>query len=72
MQPYADELRDIHYKQKPVQHNTIILHHREFGHTIRSYNQIRRDLYLNSPYIQAPIQSARKLARRLRTIIKSA
>lgn len=54
MTPYADELRDIHYKQKPVKHNTVILHHREFGGEITPLNQIYFRTFIHEPFIGRP------------------
>lgn len=64
MIPYADYLRDIHYKPKPVKRNTSILHYREFSDQITSLKQIYHQIFFHEPWIETP-------RRRLRTVVKS-
>jgi hypothetical protein len=66
MKPYADELRDIHYKAKPVKANTSILHHREFGTTIKPLEQIYYEVFFRIPFIEKPMLKLRSLRNRIR------
>jgi len=69
LQPYADELRDIHYKPKPIQANTAILHHREFGETITPLETIYHQIFFRTPFIETPLATLRRLKERLRSLL---
>jgi hypothetical protein len=68
MQPYADELRDIHYKVKPIKNNTVILHHREFGESITPLNEIYHKVFFRVPFVETPLAKLRSLRSRLRSL----
>jgi len=61
MLPYSDYLKDIHYEAKPVKRNTIILHHREFGKSIASLNEIHWRIFVKMPLIDKPRAMLRRL-----------
>jgi hypothetical protein len=63
MPPYADNLRDIHYKETTVSKDTILLHHREFGTEITPLKEIRYRVFVYQPFLEAP---KRRIARVLR------
>lgn len=52
MTPYADLLRDIHFKGTKINRQTVILHHREFGEAITSLDQIYHHVFVDLPWIQ--------------------
>ena len=64
MKPYADELRDIHFKEKPIKANTAILHHREFGTSITPLDQIYHNVFFRIPFIETPMRKLRSLKSR--------
>jgi hypothetical protein len=66
MLPYADSLRDIHYKGTLVNRHTILLHHREFGEEITPLDAIYYRIFIQEPYFQRPRQKLRQLLRRLK------
>jgi len=68
MQPYGDELRDFHYKAKPIKRNTVILHHREFGTSIKSLDQIYHEVFFRIPFVETPLSKLRNLKRRLKSL----
>jgi hypothetical protein len=63
MQPYSDYLKDIHYQEKPVKRNTIILHHREFGESITPLSDIYYRVFFKTPFVDKPRSFLRKLRR---------
>lgn len=73
MTPYADFLRDIHYKETSINRHTSILHHREFGESITSLDEIYRNIFIRMPLIDSPRQAVyrqlRKFKRRLRPLV---
>jgi hypothetical protein len=54
MPPYADNLRDIHYKETAVSRDTILLHHREFGTEITPLETIKYRVLIHQPFIETP------------------
>ena len=72
LRPYADSLRDVHYKQAPINRHTILLHHREFGDSITSLNEIYYQVFLKAPLIDGPRAYLRKLAGIARGVSKRA
>ncbi len=54
LQPYADSLRDIHYKEAPVNRRTILLHYREYGETITPLDAIYRQVFFLDPFVSRP------------------
>ena len=66
MMPYSDYLKDIHYEAKPVNRNTIILHHREFGESITPLDDIYYRVFIKDPFIVKPLAYLRKLGRRIK------
>ena len=72
LQPYADELRDIHYPARPVASNTCILHHREFGEQITPLNQIYRRVFFEDPYLKPLLAQGRSLRSGLKRLIRQA
>jgi hypothetical protein len=71
MKPYADHLRDIHYKQKPVKRNTAILHHREFGTEITPLEKIKYRVLVHQPFIETPKRTIKQVLHGLKRSIKS-
>jgi len=55
MTPFADGLRDIHFKGTSIDKNTVILHHREFGEKITSLNRIYFKVFIWGPFIERPL-----------------
>jgi hypothetical protein len=72
MKPYADELRDIHFKEKPIKANTAILHHREFGEQITPLSQIYRRVFFEDPYLKPLVSQGRALGSRLKRLVRKA
>ena len=70
MTPYADSLRDIHYKATAITRNTAILHHREFGETITPLDKIYYNVLFHAPYVQTPLDKARRVFRKLKSIVR--
>jgi len=67
LRPYAESLRDWHYKKKPVDRTTILLHHREFGETISSLESINYQTFY-APLLARPrrlLSGARRRILRL-------
>jgi hypothetical protein len=71
MTPYADALRDIHYKETAVNRHTSILHHREFGATITPLDDIYYNVLFRTPFIDSPRQKARKVLSKLKRFTRS-
>jgi hypothetical protein len=69
MKPYADHLRDIHYEATPIQANTAILHHREFGKQITSLDDIYYRIFVYKPFIERPLRYARRIMRATRNLL---
>lgn len=67
MLPYADDLRDVHYPARPVNRNTSILHHREFGESITPLSQIHRRVFIDT-YLSPPLRSIRHLRQLTRKV----
>jgi hypothetical protein len=53
MSPFADGLRDIHFKGTAVDKNTLILHHREFGEKVTPLNRIYFRVFVMAPLFGA-------------------
>jgi hypothetical protein len=70
LKPYADSLRDIHYKEAPINRHTILLHHREFGENITSLNEIYHRVFIKTPLIDRPRSYLRKLTTIARGMVK--
>jgi hypothetical protein len=69
MHPNCDALRDYLYKEKPVDRNTLILHHREFSDTIKSLDVIHRELFFQQPILRVPSRLLLNGARKLRALL---
>lgn len=69
MKPYADHLRDIHYEATPIQANTSLLHHREFGNQITSLDDIYYRIFVYRPFIERPLFYVRKVMRTTRNLL---
>lgn len=71
--PYADSLRDIHYKKTRIDLSTVLLHHREFGETITPLEKIIEDVFWRTPFYKTPkakiSQALSKLKSSAKTII---
>ena len=70
LRPYADTLRDVHYKEAPINRHTILLHHREFGEEITTLNDIFYRVFFKVPFIERPRSYLRKLAGMARSLAK--
>jgi hypothetical protein len=68
MKPYADELRDIHFKEKPIKANTAILHHREFGTVITPLDKIYHEVFFRIPFVETPRSTLRGLKHKLKRL----
>ncbi|GEM_PF-1212387 len=66
MTPYADLLRDIHYKETPITRHTAILHHREFGKEITPLDEIYYHVFVRLPFIAKPRENALRALRKLK------
>lgn len=66
MLPYADSLRDIHYKGTCINRHTILLHHREFGEEITTLDQIYYRVFFEEPFLNTPKRKLRKVLRRIK------
>jgi hypothetical protein len=66
MPPYADTLRDIHYKGTTIDRHTILLHHREFGEEITPLDQIFYRVFIDQPLFKAPREKMKRLGRLLK------
>ena len=66
MTPYADTLRDIHYKGTAINRHTILLHHREFGEEITPLDQIYYRVFIEQPWIERPKRKLRQVLRRVK------
>lgn len=66
MLPYADHLRDIHYKGTLINRQTILLHHREFGDVITPLDQIYHRVFIEEPYLKRPRQKIRQVLRKVK------
>lgn len=66
MLPYADTLRDIHYKGTRIDRHTILLHHREFGEEITSLDQIYYRVFFEQPFVERPKQKLRQVLKRVK------
>ena len=71
MTPYADALRDIHYKETTINRNTAILHHREFGSTITPLDEIYYNVLFKRPFIEAPREYVRKILSKVKRLTRS-
>jgi hypothetical protein len=69
MHPYADTLRDIHYKGTAINRHTILLHHREFEEEITPLNKIYYRVFIDEPFLEAPKRKVRQLGRILKKAI---
>jgi hypothetical protein len=69
MHSCADSLRDIHYKVTDINRQTILLHHREFTGEITSLDRIYYRVFIDQPFLEAPRQKMRLLARRLKAAL---
>lgn len=70
MRPYSDFLRDIHYPQRPIRRNTVILHHREFRETVTPLNTILYRVFFQEPFLLAPGRKAHAALRRLISLMR--
>lgn len=68
MPPYADNLRDVHYKGTRINRQTIFLHHREFGEEITPLDQIYYRVFIEQPYLERPKQKLRKVLRKVKRL----
>lgn len=66
MTPYCDALRDVHYKENPINRHTSILHHREFGNQITPLDQIYFEVFFRGPFWNTPRQYASRVLRALK------
>lgn len=69
MPPYADSLRDVHYKETAVNRRTILLHHREFGEEITPLDQIYYRVFFEQPFLAPPRQALRKVLRKVKNTL---
>jgi len=69
--PYADSLRDIHYKKTRIDRSTVLLHHREFGETITPLERIIKDVFWTTPFYKAPKAKITHALRKLKSSIKT-
>lgn len=69
MPPYADTLRDVHYKETAIDRSTILLHHREFGEEITPLDQIYYRVFIEQPYLEPPRRALRKVLRKMRNTL---
>jgi hypothetical protein len=68
--PYADNLRDVHFKENQVNKHTILLHHREFGESITSVDEIYYNVFIDQVYFEKPREKAKHLLRKLKKFVK--
>jgi hypothetical protein len=66
LRPYADNLRDIHYKKTPINRHTILLHYREFGEAITSLDAIYHQVFIMDPFVNRPKKSFIKAIKLIR------
>lgn len=64
--PYADFLRDVHFKANPVNRNTSILHCREFGESVTPLAEIQYNVFFREPWLTTPYKKLRRVLRSLR------
>lgn len=69
--PYADNLRDVHFKGNQINKHTILLHHREFGETITPINKIYYNVFIDQPYLEKPREQMKKIIRKLKKLLRS-
>jgi hypothetical protein len=69
--PYAENLRDIHFKANQINKNTILLHHREFGEIITPINKIYYNIFIDQVYLEKPREKIKKLIRKLKKTLKA-
>ncbi len=69
MPPYAETLRDIHFKGTSVDRHTILLHHREFGEEITPLDQIYYRVFIEQPFLERPKQKLRQTLRRVKSAL---
>jgi hypothetical protein len=68
MTPYADLLRDIHFKGTKINRQTAILHHREFGEEITSLDDIYYHVFVRMPWIQPVRDGIQKVGRKVKRL----
>ena len=68
--PYADNLRDVHFKENQVNKHTILLHHREFGESITSVDEIYYNVFIDQVYFEKPREKVKQLLRKLKKLVK--
>ncbi|MCP9918583.1 hypothetical protein KBZ12_03655 [Cyanobium sp. Cruz CV13-4-11] len=68
MRPNEDSLRDIHHKERAIERETILLHHREFKEEITPLNAIYRKVFFTMPYLDPLRSKARRLIRFVRRV----
>jgi hypothetical protein len=66
----SDGLRDVLYRQTPINRGTMVLHHREFGEQIKPLNTIYLEALFKEPFVRAPLRYLRMMARRFRDLIR--
>lgn len=71
MTPYADALRDIHYKETAINRHTAILHHREFGEKITTLDEIYHHVFFRLPFIETPREAIHRALRKLKRLALS-
>lgn len=71
MTPYADSLRDIHYKETAINRHTAILHHREFGEEITTLDEIYHHVFFRLPFIETPRETIHTALRKLKRLARS-
>ena len=69
--PYADSLRDIHYKNTRIDRSTVLLHHREFGETITPLERIIEDVFWRTPFYTRPKAKITHALSQLKSTIKT-
>jgi hypothetical protein len=68
--PYADNLRDVHYKANQINKHTILLHHREFSENITSLDKIYYNVFIDQVYLEKPREKIKYFYRKLKKILK--
>jgi hypothetical protein len=66
----SDGLRDVLYRQTPINRGTMVLHHREFGEQIKPLHTIYLEALFKEPFVRAPLRYLRIMARRFRDLIR--
>lgn len=69
--PYATNLRDIHYKTTPIDRNTVLLHHREFGDKITPLERIVFHAFWREPFYERPRAKFSKVLNQVKSSTKA-